>query len=485
MPPEQTEAAAQALFAAAGVEDTAQAQRGKGVHESYVQIMAEIARKVACIEDVRGLLARSTIDFEKQNAVRRQLAAELTASGGGGARWREMLLGSAIGDAYGAGLEFYDGVDIQKLADGSTWVCQRGDEVLDFNYRGHLEKDHDGAGQNYQPGMYTDDCEMTVGFIHALMQDNGKGKLSKDDLIRWWKAEYDKGQSHYLLARVWGLVGVGRNGHGGIAAVYNAPEESWPELLGVMREKLSKMAYPGNAPPMRALPLAFLPDDLMLQYAIANSETTHPHPKATTASLCIALAARRFVLQRAPPASLISDVVDDLRALCASHKMPAAAGVLPDEETLHYLGQVNALAPPQGVDCTPPFLPCAAMETLCGPQPIWKTEEEGGVFPRRVTGLNSDAMRTVGCVLWLLKHHVAGRPLDTLLKSMYVGGDVDSLAALCLAMVGGREGLGFGLPGGLPMHMIETVESAEYLVTTADSFGAWVLAGAGFSASCG
>lgn len=57
---------------------------------------------------------------------------------------------------------------------------------------------------------------------------------------------------------------------------------------------------------------------------------------------------------------------------------------------------------------------------------------------------------------------------------MYIGGDVDSSAALCLAMVGGREGLHFGKAGGLPMHMIGKVEGVEYLVETADKFGKWV-----------
>eukprot|EP00401_Gymnodinium_catenatum_P080264 CAMPEP_0117596608 /NCGR_PEP_ID=MMETSP0784-20121206/74406_1 /TAXON_ID=39447 /ORGANISM="" /LENGTH=144 /DNA_ID=CAMNT_0005398907 /DNA_START=1 /DNA_END=431 /DNA_ORIENTATION=+ len=144
------------------------------------------------------------------------------------------------------------------------------------------------------------------------------------------------------------------------------------------------MAYPGNAPPMRALPLAFLPDDLMLRYSMANAESTHPHPKAL--------------------------VVASLRGLDAAGDTDGA-----DEETLRYLERVDALPPPRRLPCEPPFLAADALETLCGPQPIWRTAAEGGTRPRRVTGLEADAMRTAGCVLWLLKHHVAGQPLDTLL----------------------------------------------------------------------
>mmetsp|Transcript_62816 Transcript_62816/g.119395 ORF Transcript_62816/g.119395 Transcript_62816/m.119395 type:complete len:602 (-) Transcript_62816:28-1833(-) len=469
MPPEKTEAAAKALLAAAGVEDTTEAQRGKGVHKSYLQIMAGIARKIGQVEDLVGLLSEHMVDFEKQDAARRGLAESFSASGvTDGVRWREMMIGSAIGDAFGAGLEFYDGPYIKEKVDGSKWVTERGDPVLDFHYQGPLVKDHYGVGHNYQPGMYTDDCEMTVGLMHALMHDNRTGKLSKDDMIHWWKTEYDKGTGHYLLARIWSLVGVGRNGHGGISTIYNSPVDKWPQLLEAQRRRLARSKCPGNAPPMRALGLAFLPDDLMLQYSIANAESTHPHPKATTATLCIVYAARKFVCDRAPTATIITDVISSLS------KLDSGDPAVPDEETMQYLAQVDSLPAPQPVDCDPPWLSAAALETLCGPQPIWKTSEEGGRRPRRVTGLDADAMRTAGCVLWVLKHHVAGRCLDTLLWSMYIGGDVDSAAQLCLAMVGGREGLAFGEPGGLPMHMIEMVEGAEYMIEIADKFASWV-----------
>jgi len=467
MPAENTEAATKALLAAAGVEDTTEAQLGKGVHASCLPIMADIARRVAKVDNIRELVSRHMIDFVEQDEGRRRLAAELNSRSADGIRWREMLIGNAIGDSFGAGLEFFDGPYIQKSVDGSKWVCERGDPVLDFGYRGSLAKDHGGAGHNYQPGMYTDDCEMTTGLMHALMDDNRRGNLTKDELIQWWKIEYDKAPSHYLLSRLWALVGVGRNGHGGICKIYNAPLERWPELLQKQRDYVAKSACPGNAPPMRALPLAFLPDHLMLRYSVANAESTHPHPKATTATLCIVLTARRFISDPAPPATLVTGVISALRALETGDPQ------VPDDETMRYLAQVDSLPPPQPVDRVP-WIADDVLEVLCGPQPIWKSESEGGTRPRRVTGLDADAMRTAGCVLWLLKHHVAGRPLDTLLWSMYVGGDVDSLAALCIAMVGAKEGLRFGQPGGLPMHMIEMVESVEYLVDTADSFGQWV-----------
>ena len=67
--------------------------------------------------------------------------------------------------------------------------------------------------------------------------------------------------------------------------------------------------------------------------------------------------------------------------------------------------------------------------------------------------------------------------LETLLRSVYVGGDVDSLAALTMAMVGAREGLRFGEAGGLPLFVLEELEAVEYLVGTAETFGRWATAG--------
>ena len=77
-------------------------------------------------------------------------------------------------------------------------------------------------------------------------------------------------------------------------------------------------------------------------------------------------------------------------------------------------------------------------------------------------------------MLYLIKHHESGATLQTLLRALYVGGDVDSLAALCLGLVGAREGLRFGEARGLPMFLIEELEAVEYLVETAEEFGAWV-----------
>lgn len=474
-PPEVLDQALSSIFAKAGIEDTALQMRSK-VYDlqasvEYVQILAEAWRRLQAAgldrDALAAALATAGFDWRKQDEARAALPAQLGA-GWSGVRFREMLLGCGIGDSFGAGVEFWDNRWIKEHVDGSHYVLRRGDPVLSFYYAGsELQPNGKGAGQNFLPGMYTDDLEMTLGLIHALMDPKLGDTLSAEDMLDYWKAEYFKAQRNYLLTRFWALAGVGRNGHGGIAFVY-----SGSQTVEGMRSRISQMRYPGNAPPMRALPLAFVADDaLLVKLSRANADSTHPHPKARAASLGIALAGRLYLLDRVAPAALVAEVRQKLLALRSLDEESF------DDETLSYLQVVDDLPGPGPMDATnfEDFLADATVESLCGPQPVWRgpSGSNPDSKPRMVRGLDADAQRTLGCVLYLLKHHREGHTLETLLRSLYIGGDVDSLGALCMAAVGGREGLNFGEANGLPLFLLQHLESAEYIVQTADTFEAW------------
>ena len=75
-------------------------------------------------------------------------------------------------------------------------------------------------------------------------------------------------------------------------------------------------------------------------------------------------------------------------------------------------------------------------------------------------------------MLYILRFHRG--PRDALLTSLYIGGDVDSIAALCLAIVGGSEGLRLGQRSGLPWFLLEELEGVEYLVSVSLRFEAWL-----------
>jgi len=109
-------------------------------------------------------------------------------------------------------------------------------------------------------------------------------------------------------------------------------------------------------------------------------------------------------------------------------------------------------------------MPEAVHVLLCGPQPCPYQEGMHGIW--------SDAMRTAGVVLYILKWHRG--PLDALQASVDVGGDVDSVAALALGIVGGTQGLSLGEDGGIPWFLLEEVEGVEYLAARAQAFEAWL-----------
>ena len=72
-----------------------------------------------------------------------------------------ILLGTAIGDAFGAGVEFQDRDWIRKHVDFTRFV----------NARGQIKVQESQAEQftkNYQAWDYTDDTEMTIGVLKAL-----------------------------------------------------------------------------------------------------------------------------------------------------------------------------------------------------------------------------------------------------------------------------------------------------------------------------
>merc|ERR1719424_2442664 len=109
---------------------------------------------------------------------------------------------------------------------------------------------------------------MTVGLIHALLQSSSRQFTQVFQL----PAEYHDAPSHYLFSQFFGLAGIGRNGHGGFGRFVQGAA-----TINEQRRNVAASVYPGNAPPMRALPLAFIQDDVeLIALARANADATHP-----------------------------------------------------------------------------------------------------------------------------------------------------------------------------------------------------------------
>lgn len=324
----------------------------------------------------------------------------------------DLILGFAIGDAFGAGIEFQD----------RNWIKANVDFTKFVNAR-HLIK-HEGENnlftKNYIPWNYSDDTEMTIGLIKALVS---KEEFTTDLLVKYWTREYQKGIQEN---------GFGRNGHGSMSWFFEG-KQSIEEIRNFQRTR----DFPGNAPPMRAMPLGFLPAALINDYAIINADATHPHPKARAASIVVARAAEFLLVKKGDVGELIS--------YCTEH----VKGI--DKDTTILLQSIDLLPPPSE-------LSDSHYEILCGPQPI--------VAPRFLPGINglpSDAMLTGGAILYVLKH--SKNAFEGLKNAVYLGGDVDTIASVCCGILSGLYGI-----ESLPEFMIENVEGKKYLMEIAGEF---------------
>jgi len=325
---------------------------------------------------------------------------------------KDLLIGTAIGDAFGAGVEFQDRDWIKKNVDFSRFVNAR-DQIK------VPQEKKDVFTKNYNQWDYTDDTEMTIGLINALVS---KEKFSEDLLVRKWKEEYDFGIAS---------KGYGRNGHGSISWYYSG-EKTIEEVRSFQRDRPN----PGNAPAMRSVPLGLLNDDLINKYALINANATHPNSNAIISSQCIARASEYILLKKGAPGDIIE--------YCFKK-------VLLNDEYKRYLTKVDTI----GLYET---LSPEELTVLCGNQPI-----QAPYFLPGIKGVPSDSKFTTGAVLYVLKN--SKNAFEALKKSILLGGDVDSIASITTGIMAGRFGL-----KEIPTFMIKNVENVPYLEQVANRF---------------
>lgn len=324
-------------------------------------------------------------------------------------KFEHIFLGIAIGDAYGAGLEFQDRNWIRANVDFTKFINKRTD--INVPEKSVFTID-------YKEWDYTDDTEMSIAVAKALMS----GQPVTDELfVKYFTDEYLLGFK---------IKGYKRNGHGSIRLVYSG-EKDIEEIRDFQRNK----AYPGNAPPMRAIPVGFVKEELINEYAIVNATSTHPHPKAVDSSILIARAARGLLVEGIAHEELIS--------YCLPY--------ISDQETIEKLEAADKLYGPD-------LLEGKDFEVLCGPQPLQKKEFIEGLY-----GLSSNAMYTAIAALYFIKHSRSA--FEGLKHSINLGGDVDSLASIVTGILAGKYGI-----GDLPAYMIENVEGVTYLKEIAKDF---------------
>lgn len=318
---------------------------------------------------------------------------------------KEMLFGTAIGDAFGAGVEFQDRDWIQQNVDFSKFVNAR------HNIKVPREKKEKFI-KNYKEWDYTDDTEMTIGVINAL---TSKEVFSEGLLVQKWKEEYDKGITS---------KGYGRNGHGSMSWYY-----SGDKTIEEVRDFQRNRPNPGNAPAMRSIPLGLLDEKHINKYAAINANATHPNINAILSSQCIARAAEYVFRKKGE----ISNIIE----YCFS-------SIILNDEYKIYLEEVDSIGLYEN-------LTDEELVVLCGNQPI-----QDPYFLPGIKGVPSDSKYTTGVVLYILKN--SKNAFDALKKSILLGGDVDSIASITTGIMAARFGL-----GDIPNFMIENIENKAYL----------------------
>lgn len=253
-----------------------------------------------------------------------------------------------------------------------------------------------------------------------------------------------------LLHAVFVYPWFGRQGHGSIRRVF-LRQSTRDEV----KKRQSSGSSCGNAPVMRCLPAALLgpralPSDRQ-HVAATLTEVTHPHVHGNAAALSVALGASAVLEHDC----LWSDI---LRSAIAGLQL--APQRFHDKAALEYLRQVDKLP---DYHTLPRGMRDMDLSVLCrGRSPFGS---------RRIDGMPCDALVTAGMTLYMLKHHRT--PIDTLRQCLLVGGDVDSLAAVCLGVVAGKEGLQLDTPDGIPSSLVHNLEGVDYLINMATMWEQW------------
>ena len=318
---------------------------------------------------------------------------------------KRVLLGVAVGDAFGTGIEGQDKDWIHKNVDFTKYVSARTSKY----------------SQGYKLGDYSDDTSDTLAMFKLL---KNLKDINSEKLLEEIRAEYEKSKQE--------RGGIPRAGYGSISWYFEG-NKTMDEIQDFQRKKV----YPGNAPVMRSIPIGMLvPDNKIHSVCILNADLTHPHPKARIASILIARAAQHLLILKLPASELISK---------CSHFVLGM-----DSEFDQYLEKVDRLGSE-----------LASFDDYCllvGPQPI-----KSFMTGQMIIGLNSDAMRTAGAALYLLKF--CKTPLEALTKSIQIGGDVDTLASIVLGIVCGTCS-----DSDLPGWLFDQLEHVQELTDFADHY---------------
>jgi ADP-ribosylglycohydrolase len=188
---------------------------------------------------------------------------------------QNMLLGIAIGDAFGAGYEFRypDWKDYQDIS-------------LDTYIKSAF------SDSDHVPGMYTDDTQMSIAVAELLASDM---EFSRENLADKFVECYKRDP----------IVGYAKHFQKLLNSV-----NSGKELI----EKINPDSI-RNGAAMRSVPIGLVYDiDKVVEYATINARLTHDTPKGIASSVAVALISHDIFYENLHYAGSMDDVMPSLFA---------------------------------------------------------------------------------------------------------------------------------------------------------------------------
>lgn len=326
-----------------------------------------------------------------------------------------VLLGIALGDAFCFGLEFQD----------RRFLQEQFKDRIDFTYFRSYRKDIN----YYCPGDYSDDTSDNIAVMKLLMCNEF---VHENVLLKYIQAEYDNAK----CAR----RGNPRPGYGSIEQVLSVETALKEKALRKVKSDQAGKLHPGNAPVMRAIPFGLIDLLNIERNCRISASLTHPHLEAYFATSLIANTAYFLLHKNIKKNELFGHLYSyylyfpdpEIRALAIktlTHYKYWISEDFSEESRLEFTG--------------PSF------------KRFWDQKE--------ILGLPSDALRTAMTALYIIIN--TDNSFGALKETIYMGGDVDTLAAITLGISVGLYGL-----GDIPVELIPMLENSERIIRLGEDF---------------
>ncbi len=282
-----------------------------------------------------------------------------------------MMLGIAIGDALGREYESIPG-----------------DRIL-------IEK----APEEYAKGtgIYTDDTQMSIAVAETMLGETFDPGTLAENFVIAYKRDRREGYSRETLA----MLENSRNGSGFIVSMTD----------------IQKADRKSDGSAMRAVPIGFFPDiGDVIKKAVINSEISHAHPHAVSASVAVALASHYFYYDCGPRKDVIGHIIQHMEQNWT--------------RTCDYLKAVDSL---EEFD----------YETILG-----EYRDFGPPY--------TDAKPVLGTVLFIIKKYHQD-PTRAIAETLSLGGDTDTTLSMILGIVMADHPAEV-----LPEELITNLENGKY-----------------------